>query len=267
MPSPTSVALTIAGSDNSAGAGVQADLKTFTHFRVYGLTVVTCVVAEVPGTVAGITPIPAERVRQQLDLSLRHFPVAALKTGMLYSPEIIDAVCDILERLPVRRRPLLVVDPVMVASSGARLLEPSAIDRYEKRLFPLATVITPNLDEAGVLLKRQIANEAEMANATTELTTRFGRPFLVKGGHLRGSTAVDMLATRTALMKLTARYVAHVSTHGTGCTYSAAIAANLALGKDLIAACRSAKRFVSRAIAQSFRWKSTEGPTDALRHW
>ncbi len=260
------IALTIAGSDSSAGAGIQADLKTFSHFRVYALTAVTCVVAEVPGKVSGIFLLAPEQIREQVALSFQHFPVAAVKTGMLCSGQIIDAVCECLERIPVERRPPIVVDPVMVASSGDRLLEASAIEQYTGRLFPLAAVITPNLDEAGVLLNRWVRNESEMRKAVLELERRFGKPILLKGGHLNQRIAVDLLAQQGRILRLSARFVAGISTHGTGCAYSAAIAANLACGKDLAAACRSAKRFVTRAIRGSLRWNGPAGIVTALRH-
>ena len=147
-PSPP-VALTVAGSDNSAGAGIQADLKTFTAHGVYGLTAVTCVVAEVPGHVAAVQAMSPEIVQQQIELSLDAFPVAAMKTGMLWSRAIIDVLTQLGRPLPP-----LVVDPVMVASSGDRLLEPDAVAAYRERLFPLAALVTPNLDEARVLLGR-----------------------------------------------------------------------------------------------------------------
>src|ERR1700722_5493995 len=134
----TPVAVSIAGSDNSGGAGIQADLKTFTHFQVYAQTVVTCVVAEVPGKVVSIQPIDRAVIRDQLNLSLSHFPVVAIKTGMLYSREIIDLVCEAYESLSEKERPFLVVDPVMIANSGDPLLEPDALERYKTRLFPLA---------------------------------------------------------------------------------------------------------------------------------
>ncbi len=260
------IALTIAGSDSSAGAGIQADLKTFSRFGVYGLTAVTCVVAEVPGKVSGIFPLAPEQVREQLALSFRHFPVAAVKTGMLCSARIVDAVCGFLEKIPAKQRPQIVVDPVMVASSGDCLLEPSAIKQYTERLFPLAAVITPNLDEAAVLLNRPVRNDAEMRKAALELEQCFRKPILLKGGHLKRKVAVDLLSQQGRMLRLSARFIPGISTHGTGCAYSAAIAANLASGKDLIASCRSAKRFVTRAIGQSLRWKGPAGTVSALRH-
>jgi hydroxymethylpyrimidine/phosphomethylpyrimidine kinase len=263
----TPIALTIAGSDNSAGAGIQADLKTFTHFRVYGQTVVTCVVAEVPGKVSRIQPIDLEVIRDQLSLSLSYFPVSAIKTGMLYSAEIVDLVCDAMRSQSKDRRPALVVDPVMVASSGDALLQFDAIERYRDRLFPLASVVTPNLDEAGLLLGRRISTLEALHKAGTELTSRYGVPFLLKGGHLHGPSAIDLLLAGDHVIELSAPYQTNISTHGTGCTFSAAIAANFALGKDLEDAARTAKSFVTRAISGQLRWTGSQGEISALRPW
>ena len=168
------VALTVAGSDNSAGAGIQADLKTFTALGVYGLTAVTCVVAEVPGCVAAIQAVEPEIVRRQIELCLDAFPVAAMKTGMLYSRAVIEALSDLNRSLPP-----LVVDPVMVASSGDSLLEPAAVAIYQERLFPLATLVTPNLDETRVLLGRSLNGIPEMRIGGAELSTRYGTAFLI----------------------------------------------------------------------------------------
>jgi len=256
------VALSIAGSDNSAGAGAQADLKTFTAFGVYGLTAITCVVAEVPGCVSAIAPVPPKIVAEQIRLSLGAYPVAAVKTGMLHARSIIEAVCSVLEGV----RPVLVVDPVMIATSGAPLLKPEGIDVYRERLFPLATLVTPNLDEAAVLWGRPISSLAEMREAGRALCGRFGCAFLLKGGHLKGE-AVDLLVTpEGAATEFTAPRVAGVVTHGTGCTLSAAITAGLAGGMPLVDAVACAKRFVTRAIAQHYRWIGANGETHALNH-
>jgi len=249
------VALSIAGSDNSAGAGAQADLKTFTALGVYGLTAVTCVVAEVPGKVSAIAPVPPEVVAEQIRLSLEAFPVAAAKTGMLYSAAVIEAVCGVLPELP------LVVDPVMVATSGASLLEPDAVEFYKKRLFPLATVVTPNLPEAAALWGRPVETLEQMREAGKELCDRYGCAFLLKGGHLNGEAA-DLLVTPEGEEIFSSPRVDNVSTHGTGCTLSAAITAGLALGMPLREAVARAKAFVTRAIAASYRW----GETQALNH-
>lgn len=263
------VALTIAGSDNSAGAGAQADLKTFTALGVFGLTAITCVVAEVPGKVSAIAPVPAEIVAEQIRLSFSSYPVGAIKTGMLHSRTIIEAVCAALENALADRvqKPALVIDPVMIATSGTPLLEPDGIAAYRNRLFPLATLVTPNLDEASVLVGRKISTEKEMRVASRELCERFGTAFLVKGGHLAGE-AVDLLQTPEGDgAEFSAPRVTGVVTHGTGCTVSAAITAGLASGLPLIQAVAHAKEFVSHAIASHFRWRGIDGnETHALNH-
>ncbi|PYK52939.1 MAG: hypothetical protein DME47_07830, partial [Verrucomicrobia bacterium] len=165
------VALTIAGSDSSAGAGAQADLKTFTALGVYGLTAITCIVAETPGKVSRIQPADPEIVREQIELLLKNFPIAAIKTGLLCNAEIVAQVVRSLGK--VKRRPL-VVDPVMIATSGDNLLEPEAIRIYQRDLFPLATLITPNLDEATRLLGYPIRDLGAMHRATRTLATKYG---------------------------------------------------------------------------------------------
>ena len=257
------VALTIAGSDNSSGAGAQADLKTFTAQGIYGLTAITCVVAEVPGRVEAIQAVDPKIVEAQIRLSFEAYPVAAVKTGMLHSRGIIQAVCDGLEN---RKLPL-VVDPVMIATSGDPLLKEDAVSLYEERLFKMAAVVTPNLDEAGALLGRTISNIEEMRVAGRELTEKFRVPFLLKGGHLRGESALDLLFASGKTLEFTAPYIPGVSTHGTGCTYSAAITAGLAKGLPLAIAAAEAKQFVTRAIANHFRWKRNGSSTDALNHF
>lgn len=253
------VVLTVAGSDNSAGAGIQADLKTFSHFGCYGLTAVTCVVAEVPGQVAAIQPMWPEIVGDQIALSQEAFPLAAVKTGMLFSTPIVETVA---EKLAVQRRPL-VVDPVMVASSGDALLKKSAIAAYKKLLFPLATLVTPNLDELRILARREVTNLSQMKDAGRFLAESYGAAFLVKGGHLRGKFAVDYLVTADSFEEFAAPFVRGVETHGTGCTYSAAVAANLALGHSLHEAVFEAKAYITEAISRHLKW----GQTMALEHF
>ena len=258
--------MTIAGSDLSAGAGIQADLKTFTRFRVHGLTALTCIVAEVPGFVQSIQAAEVQVVRDQIRLGLETYPVAAIKTGMLYSAEIISAVCDELERMEPTRRPPIVVDPVMVASSGDPLLQADAIGLYTERLFPLAALVTPNLDEAAVLLHRATIDPAELPAAARTLWQRFRVPFLLKGGHLKGDPAVDLLFCGDQPETFAAPFIPNVSTHGTGCTLSAAIAAQLAHGRTLSAAVAEAKRFVSEAIRGSLNWGVPKA-TSSLNHF
>ena len=262
-------ALTIAGSDNSAGAGAQADLKTFGALGVYGLTAITCVVAEVPGRVSAIQPVDPAIVREQIRLSLDAFPVAAMKTGLLHSRDVIETVCDILDELFARRgsRLPLVVDPVMVATSGDPLLKSDAVAVYTERFFKLAALVTPNMDEARALLGSPVATVEEMKAAGRELSGKFGVPFLLKGGHLKGGAATDLLFAGGEVREFTAPFVPGVATHGTGCTYSAAITAGLAKGLPLTRAIAGAKEFVTRAITGHFSWPREGGPTAALNHF
>lgn len=263
-PESLPVALTIAGSDNSAGAGAQADLKTMCALGTYGVTAITCVVAEVPGKVSAIQAIEPAIVAEQVRLLFDAFPIGALKTGMLYSREIITAVADTLEQLP---RVPLVVDPVMVATSGDLLLRDDAVALYCERLIPRATLVTPNLDEVRTLLGREVTSLAAMREAGAELVAQFGVSFLLKGGHLRGDTATDLLFSEGVVHEFSAPFVPGVSTHGTGCTYAAAITAGLAKGLPLREAVAEAKTLLTRAVAQHLRWSRAGGATDALHHF
>ena len=261
------VALTIAGSDSSAGAGIQADLKTFSALGVYGLTAVTCVVAEIPGKVSRIEQVSARMVRDQIEVLVKNFQIGAIKTGLLCSAEIVSAVAKAIrgiESLRGRRIPL-VIDPVMIASSGDRLLEAAAIDAYTDQLFPLATLITPNLDEAALLIGTEIKDRERMEKATKALASKYRAAILLKGGHLRGDNAIDLLFHKNKLTEFSARFVRGIATHGTGCTYSAAIAAGLASGLPLEKAIRRAKKFVTKSIVRHFRWKGKSGEIVALK--
>ena len=256
------VVMSIAGSDNSAGAGAQADLKTISALGAYAVTAITCVVAEVPGKVSAIQPVEPRIVAEQIRLLFEAFPIAAVKTGMLYSRAIIAAVADALPPgIP------LVVDPVMVATSGDPLLRADAIALYRERLFPVAKVITPNLDEAAVLLGRPLTSLDEMRVGGRELADLFGTAILLKGGHLREAIATDLLFADGEMHEFSAPFVPGVSTHGTGCTYSAAIATALAHGEPLVQAVATAKRFVSKAITHFLRWEKDGRATDALHHF
>src|SRR5437660_1480805 len=185
----TAVVLTIAGSDSSAGAGIQADLKTFSALGVYGLSAVTCVVAEIPGKVSRLEPISVEMVQEQIEFLAKNFPIAAIKTGLLCSAGIISAVAESIVDL---RRKIdngaipLVVDPVFTATGGDPLLEPDAIETYKRELFQIASLITPNLDEAARLLGDKIQDRESMKRAGKELERKFKTAILLKGGHLRG---------------------------------------------------------------------------------
>ena len=246
------VVLTIAGSDNSGGAGIQADLKTFTTLRVYGTTAVTCVVAEHPGRVLNLTPIPPERVADQIRLVLEAFPVAAIKTGMLHSAEIIAAVAEAIAPALGRGVPL-VVDPVMVASSGKVLMEKHAI-RALRKFIAWAALVTPNRDEAELLWGKSITNLKALNQAALGLAKGFCYPaFLVKGGHLKTSQAVDVLAFPDGRVhEFSAKRIPGLDPHGTGCTYSAAIAAGLARGLTVTEAVVLGKIFITRALQRRF---------------
>lgn len=270
MSANAPVALTIAGSDSSAGAGAQADLKTFSALGVYGLTAITCVVAETPGLVSKIEPVSAETVATQIALLLESFPVAAIKTGLLYSGEIAQAVARALRTHAEKTNsalPPLVIDPVMVATSGDLLLQDDAIDCYERELFPLATLVTPNLHEAARLLGEPIANLAALRKAGAKLAEKYGVPMLLKGGHLDGDEAIDLLFADGNVTEFTAPFARGIATHGTGCTYSAAIVAGLAISLPLEEAVRHAKKYVTATIAQHHSWETASGaPLHALNH-
>ncbi|PYI99085.1 MAG: bifunctional hydroxymethylpyrimidine kinase/phosphomethylpyrimidine kinase [Verrucomicrobia bacterium] len=263
------IALTIAGSDSSAGAGIQADLKTLSALGVYGLTAVTCIVAEIPGKVSRLEPANTGIVREQIEVLVRNFPIGAMKTGLLCSTAIISAVAEAIGktyRTRGRRIPL-VIDPVMIATSGDRLLEPAAIDAYRDQLFPFATLITPNLDEAGLLLETKIKTRKAMEEAAEALANQYCASILLKGGHLQGDDAIDLLFHKGKLRTFSAPFARGVATHGTGCTYSAAITAGLASGLSLEHAVQRAKKFVTQSIARHFKWKSKTGKiVEALRH-
>jgi hydroxymethylpyrimidine/phosphomethylpyrimidine kinase len=253
------VALTIAGSDSSAGAGIQADLKTFSSLGVYGLTAVTCVVAETPGIVSKIEPVSAELVRDQIEVLLRGFPAAAIKTGLLFSGGII---AEIARALRAHGPIPLVIDPVMVATSGDALLQDDAIQIYERELFPLAALLTPNLGEASRLIGKSIRDLPGMRDAGKILAEKYGVPVLLKGGHLTGENAIDLLFGNGNAIEFSAPFSRGIATHGTGCTYSAAITAGLANGLPLEEAVRRAKIFVTAAISQHHAWDAVH----ALNH-
>ena len=238
------VALTIAGSDPSGGAGIQADLCTFAAFGVHGASVLTALTAQDTRGVRAIAEVAPAFVGQQLDAVLDDLPVRAAKTGMLHRAPVIDAVVDRLRARPV---PHLVVDPVMVATSGDPLLEPAGIAALRERLLPLATLVTPNLREAEVLTGRAVTTVREMREAARALVARGARAALVKGGHLAGD-AVDVLHDGRGFRELRAPRREGRRLHGTGCVLSAAITAGLALGNDLDDAVAEAKRYVTLAI-------------------
>ena len=248
-PAQLPVALTIAGSDSGGGAGIQADLKTFAALGVHGTSAITCLTAQNPKGVYGIQACSPEIVRRQIQVVFDELRPAAVKTGMLYSAPIIRVVAESLRR----RRPLpLVVDPVMVSTSGAQLLQSDAVKALRERLFPLATLVTPNLDEAEMLVGAKLSSVPDLRAAARTLYQHFGCAALVKGGHLRGlKQAVDIFYDGRQELLLSAPFIRSVSTHGTGCTYSAAIAGYLARGCPLPRAVQRAKEYITQAIARS----------------
>lgn len=258
------IALTIAGSDSSGGAGIQADLKTFSAFGVYGASVLTALTAQNTHGVQGVEPVRPEFVTAQLKSVLDDLDVRAIKTGMLANSAIVSAVADALKRAPTIP---VIVDPVMVATSGDRLLAPDAIAAYKNELFPRAMLVTPNLPEAAALLGAGMARSEDEAVGQARAIAAFGsRAVLVKGGHGQGDTAVDILVRGDVVVRLTAPRIETQHTHGTGCTLSAAIAALLARGEALETAVRRAKDYVSAAIAagQELGVGHGSGPVDHL---
>jgi len=243
------VALTIAGSDSGGGAGIQADLKTFASLGVHGTSALTCITAQNPKRVLAVQPCKPEIVRGQMEVVFEALRPAAVKTGMLYSGEIIRVAVEFLQ---AHRKTPLVVDPVMISTSGARLLKASAVKLLKKRLLPLARLVTPNLDEAEFLTGRDLKSVEDLRSAAKQIQQEFGCAALVKGGHLRDSRdAVDIFYDGEDELLLSAPFVKGVHTHGTGCTYSAAITSYLALGYDLPEAVAQAKEYISQAIVQS----------------
>jgi hydroxymethylpyrimidine/phosphomethylpyrimidine kinase len=244
------VALTIAGSDSGGGAGIQADLKTFAALGVHGTSAIACLTAQNPRRVLALEPCPPKMLQRQLDAVFEELRPAAVKTGMLYTPENIRVVARFLGG-PARRLPL-VVDPLMISTSGTILLQPAAMKIMREKLLPLATLITPNLDEAQLLAGRKITSLEAMRDAAREIHARFGAAVLVKGGHLKGAReAADIFFDGDTELLLSAPFIKGVRTHGTGCTYSAAICAALALGHGLPHAVELGKEFITAAISHS----------------
>jgi hydroxymethylpyrimidine/phosphomethylpyrimidine kinase len=261
MSTTTPAALSIAGSDSSAGAGLQADLKTFSALGVYGATVVTAVTAQNTHGVTAIHPVPGEAIAAQLDAVFSDLSIRAVKTGMLGTGEAVRAVSESLERwaggIPI------IVDPVMVSTSGSRLLAKEAEKAFAVKLIPLAALITPNLHEAAALLDAEPAqNEKEMRRQAERLLALGPKAVLIKGGHLSGPEAADLFYAGSHFRSYTAPRIAAKNTHGTGCTLSSAIAAFLVKGLPMEDAIAEAKAYLQDAIAQaaSLRIGSGAGP-------
>ena len=250
--------LAIAGSDSGGGAGIQADLKTMLALGVHGMTVVTAVTAQNSLGVQGYWELPPAAVRAQLASVLGDIGADAIKTGMLASADIVHAICDELGPAPAVP---LIVDPVAVSKHGDSLLSEGTVTAIRDRLLPLATVVTPNLPEAGLLAGRPIRDEADMLAAARVIGAMGPRWVLVKGGHLPGDP-VDLLVSETQIIRCPGPRIDSRHTHGTGCTLASAIAAELALGADVPAAVAAAREYVTGAIAGGFPLGAGIGPVD-----
>lgn len=249
------LALSIAGSDSGGGAGIQADLKTFTANGVYGATAITCVTAQNPGGVTAVQAMPAEFVEAQIQQVNAYFPVRVVKTGMLLNADIVSVVAAFLRShrvLPV------VVDPVMVATSGSVLLEEEAIEAMTTELLPLASLITPNLDEAAVLLGWNPDSSEKMEKAAVELMERFGTAVLLKGGHLSGSVLTDWLVSPNGFKRgFNQRRLPEINTHGSGCTLASAIASQVALGRSIEQSVELGLAYLQAAMERPVRVNGT----------
>ena len=253
------VALSIAGSDSGAGAGIQADLKTFAALGIYGVTVITAITAQNTVGVRAIQEVNPDVIAAQLDAVAEDFKIAALKTGMLSSAAIIETVAA-----GIRRHNLspLVVDPVMIAKSGDRLLAGDAVDALRRRLLPLAQLVTPNIPEAEVLAGRSIRTRDDRLAAARAIMALGANAVVIKGGHSEDDPVVDLLVDRQGVHEYRAARIVTTSTHGTGCTFSAAITAGLAMGLDLPAAVAEARDYLSRALSSAPGLGQGHGPLD-----
>lgn len=249
--------LSIAGSDSGGGAGIQADLKTFSALGCYGMTAITAITAQNTQGVRGIHGVPADMLKAQIDAVMEDIGVDAIKIGMLHAPEVVHVVAQAIRNYGIGK---VVLDPVMVATSGDKLIHDETAEVLVRELFPLATVITPNLDEAGWLIGRPIQSTDEMEPAAQALLAMGAPHVLLKGGHLPGNWVMDLLAGANGLRKELGSTRIHTHNgHGTGCTLSSAIAAHLALGFDLVPAVESARTYIVGAIAAGAQVHTGQG--------
>ena len=259
-PAALAVALTIAGSDSGGGAGIQADLKTFAAHGVYGLSAITAVTAQNTVAVTGVQEIEPAMVSAQIAAVVSDFPVGAAKTGMLSSAAIIRVVAKAVDRHGLR----VVVDPVMVAKSGDRLLRSDAVDALRQDLLPKAALLTPNLPEAADLTGRKVENEAQMRAAGEILLGMGAAAVLMKGGHLEGDEIVDLFLDGRGATEFRSQRIRTRATHGTGCTLSAAVAANLARGRELLEAVERAREYLRTAMLRAVPLGAGHGPLGHL---
>lgn len=249
--------LSIAGSDSGGGAGIQADLKTFSALGCFGMTAITALTAQNTCGVRAIHAVPPQMLRDQIDAVMDDIGADAVKIGMLHSPEIVLTVAEAIDRYALKN---VVFDPVMVATSGAVLIDNTALDVLVRELFPRATVITPNLDEAALLVGRALTTSQDMEQAALALLDKGARAVLIKGGHLPGDTVIDLLMMKSGeKFWMQAPRIHSPNTHGTGCTLSSAMAAHLALGASLVAAVQHARVFVREALQAGAQVRTGKG--------
>jgi hydroxymethylpyrimidine kinase/phosphomethylpyrimidine kinase len=254
-------ALTVAGSDPSGGAGIQADLKTFSRFRVYGMSVLTALTAQNTLGVEGVMEVPPAFVERQLDAVLTDIQVDAMKTGMLWSAGTVEVVADKVKRCRIRN---LVVDPVIASTSGAALLDPEGIAILRSKLLPLALIVTPNRHETEVLIGRAMTSPDDIEEAALQIHAKGPQFVLIKGGHWEGADATDVLFDGKDFSYLRSERLESRNTHGTGCVLSAAIAAELAAGKGVKEAVQEAKAFITEAIKNGLSPGRGNGPCNPL---
>lgn len=249
--------LSIAGSDSGGGAGIQADLKTFAALGCFGMTAITALTAQNTTGVRAIHPVPPAMLRDQIDAVIEDIGVDAVKIGMLHAPDIVDVVAQAIDRHLLTQ---VVLDPVMIATSGAVLIENAAVQALVQQLFPRALLITPNLDEAGFLVGRPLRHDSDMQEAASQLLAMGARAVLLKGGHLAGEQVCDLFASQDgSTFWLRAPRIASANTHGTGCTLSSAIAAHLARGQDLSTALHRAHAYVRQALQAGAQVRTGQG--------
>jgi hydroxymethylpyrimidine/phosphomethylpyrimidine kinase len=249
--------LSIAGSDSGGGAGIQADLKTFSALGCFGMTAITALTAQNTCGVRAIHAVPPQMLRDQIDAVMDDIGADAVKIGMLHSPEIVLTVAEAIDRYALKN---VVFDPVMVATSGAVLIDNTALDVLVRELFPRATVITPNLDEAALLVGRALTTSQDMEQAALALLDKGARAVLIKGGHLPGDTVIDLLMMKSGeKFWMQAPRIHSPNTHGTGCTLSSAMAAHLALGASLVEAVQHARVFVREALQAGAQVRTGKG--------
>jgi len=251
-------ALTIAGSDSSGGAGIQADIKTFQALGVYGMSAITAITVQNTKAVYAIQEIAPAMVHDQITCLFDDIPIDAVKIGMVSSVKLIEAIADALEQV---QRPPVVLDPVMISKSGYALLKEDARQALVRRLFPLAEVVTPNIHEAEALVSRTIADENQMESAAQQIAALGASKVVVKGGHMHGLEATDILFDGQSFRRLSSPRLSTRNTHGTGCTFSSAIAAYLARGEAFFDAVHKAKVYISGAIGHALTIGQGHGPT------